>query len=63
MGKENSEEHMREDFDLPLFDLETIVVATDNFSDANKLGRGGFGPVYKVIFYSVNQTMVRGRVI
>lgn len=54
---------MREDFDLPLFDLETIVVATDNFSDANKLGRGGFGPVYKVIFYYVNQTMVRGRVI
>ncbi|XP_074567356.1 cysteine-rich receptor-like protein kinase 25 [Curcuma longa] len=30
-----------------LFDLESIRIATDNFSDANKLGQGGFGPVYK----------------
>ncbi|XP_042380183.1 putative receptor-like protein kinase At4g00960 [Zingiber officinale] len=30
-----------------LFDLESIRIATDNFSDANKLGEGGFGPVYK----------------
>uniref|UniRef100_A0A7N2QZ43 Gnk2-homologous domain-containing protein n=1 Tax=Quercus lobata TaxID=97700 RepID=A0A7N2QZ43_QUELO len=29
-------------------DFETIKVATDNFSDANKLGQGGFGAVYKV---------------
>ncbi|XP_058224730.1 cysteine-rich receptor-like protein kinase 10 isoform X2 [Rhododendron vialii] len=35
------------DADLPLFDLITIVTATDNFSLANKLGQGGFGPVYK----------------
>ncbi|KAK6797553.1 hypothetical protein RDI58_005255 [Solanum bulbocastanum] len=33
--------------DLPFFNLESILVATDNFSDANKLGQGGFGPVYK----------------
>ena len=26
----------------------TIKVATDDFSDANKLGQGGFGVVYKV---------------
>ncbi|XP_009781340.1 G-type lectin S-receptor-like serine/threonine-protein kinase At4g03230 isoform X1 [Nicotiana sylvestris] len=36
--------------DVPYFDLETILVATDNFSNANKLGQGGFGPVYKGIF-------------
>ncbi|XP_058092023.1 cysteine-rich receptor-like protein kinase 44 isoform X2 [Magnolia sinica] len=30
-----------------LFDLETLKDATDDFSDANKLGEGGFGPVYK----------------
>lgn len=34
--------------DIPFFDLETILIATENFSNANKLGQGGFGPVYKV---------------
>ncbi|KAL5542293.1 hypothetical protein UlMin_010003 [Ulmus minor] len=29
------------------FDLSTIKAATDDFSDANKLGQGGFGVVYK----------------
>lgn len=37
-----------DDLELPLFDFETIAAATDNFSDDNKLGEGGFGPVYKV---------------
>ncbi|KAK4370109.1 hypothetical protein RND71_009584 [Anisodus tanguticus] len=36
--------------DVPYFHLETILEATDNFSNANKLGQGGFGPVYKGIF-------------
>ncbi|KAH7676820.1 Non-specific serine/threonine protein kinase protein [Dioscorea alata] len=30
-----------------LFDLNTLREATNNFSDANMLGEGGFGPVYK----------------
>ncbi|CAI9787894.1 unnamed protein product [Fraxinus pennsylvanica] len=29
------------------YDFSTIRAATDNFSDANKLGQGGFGVVYK----------------
>ncbi|KAK9924644.1 hypothetical protein M0R45_032998 [Rubus argutus] len=33
--------------DVPFFDLQSILVATDNFSFANKLGQGGYGPVYK----------------
>ena len=37
-----------EDMELPLFDLSTIARATDDFSLNNKLGEGGFGPVYKV---------------
>lgn len=42
-------EEEREDMELPLFDLTTIADATDNFSIDNKLGEGGFGPVYKVM--------------
>ncbi|WJX21093.1 hypothetical protein P8452_10565 [Trifolium repens] len=33
--------------DLLQFDLDTVRLATSNFSDANKLGQGGFGTVYK----------------
>uniref|UniRef100_A0A2N9FE92 non-specific serine/threonine protein kinase n=1 Tax=Fagus sylvatica TaxID=28930 RepID=A0A2N9FE92_FAGSY len=40
-------EGQREDQELPLFNLATIVAATNNFSSNNKLGEGGFGPVYK----------------
>nr|XP_017216803.1 PREDICTED: G-type lectin S-receptor-like serine/threonine-protein kinase At4g27290 [Daucus carota subsp. sativus] len=36
-----------EDWELPLVDLKRIVKATDNFSQDNKIGEGGFGPVYK----------------
>uniref|UniRef100_A0A1J3J875 non-specific serine/threonine protein kinase n=3 Tax=Noccaea caerulescens TaxID=107243 RepID=A0A1J3J875_NOCCA len=36
--------------DVPSFELETILFATSNFSNANKLGQGGFGPVYKGMF-------------
>jgi hypothetical protein len=38
-----------EDVELPLFDFHTIASATNNFSFTNKIGEGGFGPVYKVI--------------
>ncbi|PHT43247.1 G-type lectin S-receptor-like serine/threonine-protein kinase [Capsicum baccatum] len=33
--------------DVPFFRLNSILVATDDFSNAAKLGQGGFGPVYK----------------
>ncbi|XP_022926691.1 G-type lectin S-receptor-like serine/threonine-protein kinase B120 isoform X1 [Cucurbita moschata] len=33
--------------DLPMFNFNCIATATGNFSEANKLGQGGFGPVYK----------------
>ena len=31
-----------------VFTLQTLLAATKNFHDDNKLGEGGFGPVYKV---------------
>ncbi|KAE8670111.1 Receptor-like serine/threonine-protein kinase SD1-8 [Hibiscus syriacus] len=37
----------KKDIDIPHFSLESILIATDNFAEANKLGQGGFGPVYK----------------
>ncbi|XP_062180044.1 receptor-like serine/threonine-protein kinase SD1-8 [Phragmites australis] len=36
-----------DDLDLPMYDFETIAEATEGFSTDNKLGEGGFGPVYK----------------
>ncbi|KAG8658073.1 hypothetical protein MANES_03G118200v8 [Manihot esculenta] len=42
-----TDESRKKDLELPLFDLSTIANATDNFSQYNKLGEGGFGPVYK----------------
>jgi len=30
------------------FGFNTILIATNDFSDSNKLGKGGFGFVYKV---------------
>ena len=35
--------------ELPLLDFEKLVSATNNFHEANKLGQGGFGSVYRVM--------------
>lgn len=31
-----------------VFSMETLIAATENFRDENKIEEGGFGPVYKV---------------
>ncbi|XP_022941090.1 G-type lectin S-receptor-like serine/threonine-protein kinase At4g27290 [Cucurbita moschata] len=39
-------EVQEESMELPLYDLSTISHSTDNFSNSNKLGEGGFGAVF-----------------
>jgi hypothetical protein len=44
--------------DILQFDFEIIRLATNNFSDANILGEGGFGIVYKVKILWVNRSLL-----
>ncbi|PQQ10857.1 cysteine-rich receptor-like protein kinase 10 isoform X2 [Prunus yedoensis var. nudiflora] len=46
-------------FDL-FFDLHALQIATSFFSDLNKLGHGGFGPVYK--FFCLHSSFIGGTV-
>ncbi|GMI77545.1 cysteine-rich RLK (RECEPTOR-like protein kinase) 10 [Hibiscus trionum] len=41
------------------YDFTTIETATDNFSDANKLGEGGFGEVYKGVLPNLQEIAVK----
>ena len=52
IGHQNNE-RQEEDLDLHFLDLSTIACATNNFAVYNKLGEGGFGPVYKVNYVLV----------
>ncbi|XP_048334352.2 G-type lectin S-receptor-like serine/threonine-protein kinase At4g27290 isoform X2 [Ziziphus jujuba] len=49
----------KEDLELPLFHLSKIVTATNNFSMENKLGEGGFGPVYRGILEDGQEIAVK----
>ncbi|XP_069153510.1 G-type lectin S-receptor-like serine/threonine-protein kinase At4g27290 [Solanum lycopersicum] len=50
---------LREDFELPLIPLSTITRATNNFSVNNKIGEGGFGPVYKGVLEEGQEIAVK----
>ncbi|PON49890.1 S-receptor-like serine/threonine-protein kinase [Parasponia andersonii] len=56
ISRNESEE---EDLELPLFRLPTVSTATNNFSAYNKLGEGGFGPVYKGILEGGQEIAVK----
>jgi hypothetical protein len=44
----NTRKREKKDAELPLFGYESVLATTNNLSTMNKLGEGGFGPVYKV---------------
>ncbi|KAJ9671908.1 hypothetical protein PVL29_025526 [Vitis rotundifolia] len=55
----NSGDEGPEHLELPLFDLDILLNATNNFSSDNKLGEGGFGPVYKGILQEGQEIAVK----
>ncbi|CAM8918470.1 unnamed protein product [Rhodiola kirilowii] len=45
--------------EMPLYSFEQLATATGNFDAANKLGQGGFGPVYKGTFVDGKEIAVK----
>lgn len=45
----NKEQEKKCVAELKFFELRELKAATGNFSPDNKLGEGGFGPVFKVL--------------
>ncbi|XP_027909813.1 G-type lectin S-receptor-like serine/threonine-protein kinase At4g27290 isoform X2 [Vigna unguiculata] len=54
-----TDKNKKNDIDLPMFDFLSISNATNNFSESNKLGQGGFGPVYKGILSDGQEIAVK----
>ncbi|XVF77715.1 hypothetical protein PTKIN_Ptkin14bG0069300 [Pterospermum kingtungense] len=58
-AKDEENQGHNEDMELEAFDLGMIYQATDTFSVNNKLGEGGFGPVYKGILANGQEIAVK----
>nr|XP_043636826.1 G-type lectin S-receptor-like serine/threonine-protein kinase At4g27290 [Erigeron canadensis] len=59
LNKKNSIIQIEDTDDLPFFSLYEIAKATKNFSIDNKIGEGGFGPVYKGVLEDGREVAVK----
>ncbi|KAG6419122.1 hypothetical protein SASPL_121333 [Salvia splendens] len=57
--RDQSGETAVDDIELPLFDITTLSIATNKFSDEKKLGQGGFGIVYKGVLAEGQEIAVK----
>ncbi|GLT63603.1 hypothetical protein SLA2020_361580 [Shorea laevis] len=51
--------HKKDRNELHVFSFESMVSATNYFSTANKLGEGGFGPVYKGTLFDGREVAIK----
>ncbi|KAJ0725588.1 putative protein kinase RLK-Pelle-DLSV family [Helianthus annuus] len=57
--EKNTSLQMEQLDDLQFFSLYEVARATDNFSVSNKIGQGGFGPVYKGVLKNGREIAVK----
>ncbi|XP_035831837.1 G-type lectin S-receptor-like serine/threonine-protein kinase At4g27290 [Helianthus annuus] len=59
LDKKDNSVRMEDLDELPLLSLNKIVKATDNFNINNKIGEGGYGPVYKGVLEDGQEVAVK----
>ncbi|KAL7588159.1 hypothetical protein Lser_V15G36363 [Lactuca serriola] len=59
LDKRHSSVGMEDLDEVPFFSLNEITKATNNFSIDNKIGEGGFGPVYKGVLQDGQEVAVK----
>ncbi|KAK9059752.1 hypothetical protein SSX86_020456 [Deinandra increscens subsp. villosa] len=59
LDEKNKSMQMEPFDDIPYFSLSEVAEATANFSASNKIGEGGFGPVYKGVLEDGREIAVK----